>query len=359
MQKIQKHIEIVRSDTSGLSSLSRASANAIQTTLARSYSHVSISSINTHAELAQLKHRRPDLVFLGMKFLPMDYSLGKTDPNKLWISAYLDRHGIRYTGSNAEAAQFDQDKSLAKKRVNQSGLNTSQFFITNPATLPQAHRLPFSYPLFIKPPKMGGGEGVDEQSVAHTYAEFCIKVESIAARHQSNSLVEEYLTGREFSVALLTDEPSGELQMMPLELSSQTNERGERMLSQAVKSANAETVHAVKDPAVRAEVSQLAAGVFAALGARDYGRIDIRFSQGGEPQFLEANLIPSLIDGYGSFPKACQLNIGLGYEDMLLQIVRLGFAHDLVDTPTQPLLALELERPTVLTPFGFSAGFAD
>jgi hypothetical protein len=49
----------------------------------------------------------------------------------------------------------------------------------------------------------------------------------------------------------------------------------------------------------------------------------------GTPQFLEANLIPSLISGYGSFPKACVLNIDLDYEPMILSIVRLALMRRL------------------------------
>jgi hypothetical protein len=42
------------------------------------------------------------------------------------------------------------------------------------------------------------------------------------------------------------------------------------------------------------------------------------------PHFLEVNLIPSLIEGYGSFPKAYALNLGLDYETMLTHIVQLA-----------------------------------
>jgi hypothetical protein len=49
------------------------------------------------------------------------------------------------------------------------------------------------------------------------------------------------------------------------------------------------------------------------------------------PNFLEANLIPSLIKDYGNFPKACAINIGMGYEQMLLAIVQLGLLRAKID----------------------------
>ena len=354
MIKIAKHIEIVRSDV-GHSSLSRTSAAALHTVLTKHYSHVRVSHINSHAELAQLKDRQPDLVFLGVKYLPKQSQLGKNDPNKLWVADYLDTHAIRYTGSASKAAQLDLDKSLAKRQIQRSGLKTSRFFITNPTSLPNSTQMPFTYPVFIKPPRMGGGQGIDKHSVAHTYAEFSAKVASIAKNHDTDSLVEEYLTGREFSVAVLMAETTGVLQAMPIELVAQVNERGDRMLSGAVKASNSELVQPVEDMALRTAVCQLALDAFIALGGRDYGRIDIRLNHNGEPQFLEANLIPSIIDGYGSFPKACQINLGLNYENMVLQIVRLGLAHHVpnhVQKPativhnTQPMATLHVPIPS-------------
>ncbi len=55
--------------------------------------------------------------------------------------------------------------------------------------------------------------------------------------------------------------------------------------------------------------------------------IDIRLDKVGTPQFLEANLIPSLINGYGNFPKSCLLNSGLDYEEIILAITALGMSH--------------------------------
>ena len=81
--------------------------------------------------------------------------------------------------------------------------------------------------------------------------------------------------------------------------------------------------------------------VFDALTARDFARIDIRIDKMGEPQFLEANLIPSLINGYGSFPKACVINLDLDYESMILSIVRLALdrAPESVEDLSKPVYA--------------------
>jgi D-alanine-D-alanine ligase len=64
----------------------------------------------------------------------------------------------------------------------------------------------------------------------------------------------------------------------------------------------------------------------------------------GTPHFLEANLMPNLFSGYGSFPKACVLNMGLDYESMVLRIAGLGLARstDMIDE--------EFERNRLIVP---------
>jgi hypothetical protein len=66
----------------------------------------------------------------------------------------------------------------------------------------------------------------------------------------------------------------------------------------------------------------------------------------GQPNFLEANLIPSLISGYGSFPKACLLNLGLDHPAMIRHIVELGLAHQV---ETSPVAAHSVQNDTDLT----------
>jgi D-alanine-D-alanine ligase len=180
------------------------------------------------------------------------------------------------------------------------------------------------YPLFVKPLDRGGGLGIDAQSVVYDEVQLQTKLQSLTNDYQADALVETYLPGREFSVAILKDELFNSYSTMPLELIAPLDEHGHRLLSDAVKTADTETFLPVETGVLKESIKRLALKVFHAIGAQDYGRIDIRLDAHGVPQFLEANLIPSLLDHYGNFPKACLLNEGLAYEPMLLQIVALG-----------------------------------
>lgn len=324
MHRIQKHIEIVRSSRGPLVSLGKYSAEAIREVLLKQYQTVEVSIVNDISDLEALIIKNPDLVFLGMKNLPIREA-GLPD---LWVSSYLDEHGIAYTGSPEQAIEFESNKLHAKQQVLRSGLATAAYEIISKhdALLSVRHEL--KYPLFIKPLSLGGGHGIDDNSLVHSDAELIAKAKYIAERYNQDSLVEEYLPGREFSVAILKNEYTDELVAMPIELVAEKNINGDRILGKAAKSANKEQVTVVQDDASRKRVSDLALEVFESLGARDYGRVDIRMDAQGVPHFLEANLIPGLGNGHGYFPQACLFNAGLDYKTIILAITSLGLSRN-------------------------------
>ncbi|HEX4774879.1 MAG TPA: hypothetical protein VH234_05160 [Candidatus Saccharimonadales bacterium] len=326
--KIKQRIEIVASTQSGLSPMGSKSRESVLAVLAKHYSSVRITIVNSESDLEALVDRRPDLVFLGMKLVLSDQSLGLRDPNKIWVSQYLDEHGIAYTGSNHLAHELEINKAWAKQCALSAGLLTSPFHVIERGQWQTTEDTYLTYPVFVKPTSRGGGQGINSQSVVYNYGELKAKVRSLALELHSDSLIEEYLPGREFSVAILKDEASAHYSVMPIELIAPLNERGARLLSAEVKTADTERSIKVADEAIKASVCELAINVFKALGARDYGRIDIRLGESGEPYFLEANLMPSLKKNKGNyFPKACRLNIDLDYEQMILGIARLGLAR--------------------------------
>lgn len=326
--KINKHIEIVRSDVQSLSSMSLSSARAIRETLEQYYFEVGITTVNDLHDLKELVNTKPDLVFLGMEFVLVDTTPLGTEPLKIWLSGYFDAHNILYTGSNQTAMEVQRYKHIAKQAVGDAGLSSAPYFIAGKDTYKNSVDVPLSFPLFVKPYDLGGGAGIDSDSVVNNFEEYSKKVSSISRRFNADSLVEEYLPGREFSVALLQNASTKKLLAMPIELIAELDERGNRVLGQKAKKSDKETVLYVSDGGLRQRLVDLAVGAFVALGARDFGRIDIRLDRNGEPQFLEANLIPSLIKGYGNFPKSCLINMDIDHSAMLLKIVGLALTRN-------------------------------
>lgn len=115
--------------------------------------------------------------------------------------------------------------------------------------------------------------------------------------------------------------------------------KGNRFLSESVKEADTEQVLAVTNDEVKELVSTLARRIFIALGARDYGRIDLRMDGHGKPYFIEANLMPGL-STRGYLSRCFSLNDSMGYDDMIVSIVSL--ASERVDVSTEKLTIEQL-----------------
>lgn len=327
MNKLDYSIEIAHTENMNINTMGMRSCRMIQSALSSVYKKVGISRVNNANELIQLVSKKPDLVFLGLKRLPRAGGFSDVGLEDNWVSDYLDKAGINYTGSSRKALELGVYKNYAKKHIQAAGLPTAKFFKALPGQFMTASDLPLEFPLFVKPNSSGGSKGIDDNSVVRNFTEFKKKIEYIYDRFGTSSLVEQYLTGREFSVAVLA-ELSGGLKAMPIEIIADQNSKGDRILSCGIKKADTERVVTIKETDVYQQVSQLALDVFTALGARDFGRVDIRMDESGQPYFLEANLIPGLSGGY--FTRACRLNAGMEYDEMIQHIAKLGLSRSKV-----------------------------
>lgn len=320
MLKINKSVELVTTTIKSLSSMSLPSRLDAKAVLEQKYKHVRITDIRSAKDLDAVVARRPDLVFLGMKFIP--------DGSKpVWLSEYFSIAGIPFTGSGRAASECEHNKFLSKQRVSESGLKTAQSILIKKDETYEANNINIPYPIFVKPVDGGGGSGINDNSVVRNFEELKAQVKWLFDNCQTDALLETYLPGREFSVGVLKKRFSSGYHLLPLEIVAPEVKDGSRFLSCRVKRQDEEQTHAVVDPAIRRKINDLALGSFKALGSSDYGRIDIRMDEAGEPHFLEANLLPSLLKDYGNLPKAAELNIGLPYKDLIFKIADLGLAR--------------------------------
>lgn len=342
MSKINNHIEIVRSSIPSLSSMGAQSCEMIRQKLSEYYEDVGISIVNDSNDLDRLIDKHPDLAILGVKKVPIVNRLNDDLSNFVWISEYLDYFGINYSGSNAKAVNLDFNKSEAKDVISNAGLKTTDYFMANKNQFSKRDELPLNYPLFLKPPHTGGGKGIDSSSVVHNFKSFNRKVKSINKQFNSATLVEDYLTGREFSVAIMDDINSDKLIAMPIELIAKENDFGDKILSHEIKSEDSERVIAIEDSVIKNQITDLAIKVYKSLGARDYGRIDIRLDGNGIPNFMEANLVPGLaFHSFTSyFTSACMINEDMDYESMILGLTELGLNRNKINNEAESLKEL-------------------
>ena len=285
--------------------------------LSKRYNNVLITEINSEKDLEALVRRKPDLVFSGVKYFFFK------DKN-IWLNDYLEMFEIPYIASSKAALDNESDKNRAKKIIQKNNIRTADFFITNPGEYLKESSIPIKFPLFIKPVTGGDSRGVDKNSIVFNFKSFTAKVLDIKINQNSPSLVESYLSGKEYSVGIFEDSIDGTLRAMPIEIIVKKNIDGHCILDFDVKKNDEESVTIVSDVMVFDKLSKLAKDSFKALGGKSLGRIDFKMDHLGVPHFIEANLMPGLRKGY--FYRSCVLNLDMSYEDMIFSIANTGLS---------------------------------
>ena len=329
--KIDKYIEIVTIPT--IAGLTKNRKNVgikldeqlIFDILSKSYEKVFVSTIKTKQDLKDLVKRKPDLVFSGIKYFDFD---GK----KIWLSDYMKKHNIDYITSNKEALGNEYNKNRAKEIVQKADINTAKFFTTQPDEHLEESSLPLTFPLFLKPIAGGDSRGINAESVIFDFEKYKAKVLDIYDNQQSRTLVESYLSGREYSVSILENKSKNILTILPVEIIAKENKNGHRILDYDVKKNDLEEVIAVTDKKICKELCSIAIDSFRALGGKTIGRIDIKTGFDGVLYFIEANLMPGLGSGY--FYRSFMLNEDITYEQMILKIADAGLTTNIIQQKT-------------------------
>lgn len=298
--------------------------------LAEYYQYVNFSIINTESDLENIRLRKPDLVFAGMKYVIFsEKEINKCIKEKVWISEYLDHNHINYTGSTHHAIELEFDKVKAKEKMIHTGIDTAAYFVSTPELYQSENDLPVKFPLFIKPLYESDSKGVDQDSLVNDYTSYKMKVDRIFFEFKQPAIVEKYLPGREFTVAVLGVDAVGDPITMPVEIVIDENSGSNNILLYETKKSNREKLIPILDKDIYQSVSTLAKMAFTALGARDFGRIDIKMDEQGRPFFLEANLLPGMNIDHSYFPQACYINNKISYRQLVQRMAEIALSRSL------------------------------
>lgn len=278
---------------------------------------VRVSVCKNKGDLAEVVKRKPDLVILAVKYIPIPYE------EDIWLSDYFAQFKINFTGSRREVLKFDSNKVLAKTHLTNKGIKTARYFMAIPDQFNDQESLPLTFPLFVKPLDAANGNGIDDLSYVTNFTQYQSKVASLYETFSQPVLVEEYLDGREFTVAIIKT-PNKELIISAVEVIPPISSHGLRILGAQTKREDSETLNEIVDEEMKGRVSTLARNAFNALGVRDYGRIDIKTDNHGECFFMEANLVPGMTQGTSYFPEACIIANGFTYKHVIKQLISGG-----------------------------------
>lgn len=281
---------------------------------------VTLNVCETKEDLDEIIKRKPSLVVLAVKYIPLN------NEDNIWLADYFQQHGINFTGSLREALEFDSNKVLAKAHLKNKGIPTARYFTAVPGQYKCEKELPIKFPLFLKPIDAANGNGVDDLSFVTCFPEFKAKLSSLYESFNIPVLVEEYLDGREFTVAVI-GKSNGELITSPIEVVPPESKNGLRILGEKAKKEDSEQLRKIEDIDIKNRLKKLSIDSFVHLDVRDFGRIDIRANKRGYYYFIEANLVPGMTRGISYFPNAFEIEHGFTYQEVVNLMIEKGFSR--------------------------------
>ncbi len=236
------------------------------------------------------------------------------------VPSLLELLDVEYTGSDAATMALTLDKALAKRIVREAGGRTPGFVVMRSAT----QKLPadLTFPLIVKPVAEGSSKGVSDASVVEDDEQLRRVVGKVSSRYSAGALVEEYVSGREFTVAVLGGERLRVLPPMEIVFNAEPGARTVYTFAHKLDYTEAVRYEAPAkvDGALGRELHRAARLAFNALGCRDVARIDLRLDAAGRVHFIECNPLPGLSPGWSDLCLIAQ-GAGLTYEALIGDIM--------------------------------------
>jgi D-alanine-D-alanine ligase len=271
--------------------------------------------------LCRLRHLVPDLVFnLCESFRGRSLAL-------MHVPALLDRLGLPYTGNDSVALGLSTDKALAKAVLANAGLTVPRHvLLTDPA---EAAGADLAFPMIVKPLYEDGSYGISAESVVADPAALRKRAAFLISRFGQPALAEEYVDGREFTVAILGNDPPTVLPLSEIRFADFPPGAPKIVCYDAKWVRDSfEYLHTLEicpvDLPEEATECVRAVGLraYRAIGCRDYATVDVRLDATNTAYVLEVNANPSITPDTDFIRSLCVS--GRSYADLLTTLI--GFA---------------------------------
>jgi len=243
------------------------------------------------------------------------------------IPAMLEMLQIPYTGSPPLVQAIVLDKSKTKEILIAHKIPTLPYQLLSNRN--DRLNKSLKYPLMVKPVSEGSSAGITNKSVVHNEISLYKQVEYIEKTFSEPALVEPYLEGREFSVAMLGNPP----QILPILESDHTmlpkkylpfDSLEVKWFYELETSGKHLKCPAKISPVLKRKIEKMCFELWNVLGIRDWCRIDIRCDKKDSPYILEVNSPPGCTppehDPTSYFPLIARA-AGISYEDLLQTII--------------------------------------
>ena len=222
------------------------------------------------------------------------------------IEALLESCGIKHSGSDYASCHLAMDKALTKAIFESNGIPTPKWNLYCDEDISE-----IPTPCVVKPCGCGSSVGV---TIVETPREL-EKAISLAKSYGAKVMIEEKITGREFSVGILGGKALPAIEIIP-----KTGFYDYKNKYQA--GATLEICPTPIDPEIERRLGEVALTVHNALGLKGYSRSDYIVDEKGDIYFLEINTLPGMTPT-SLMPQEAAA-VGIDYNSLCQRIVDLA-----------------------------------
>jgi D-alanine-D-alanine ligase len=228
------------------------------------------------------------------------------------VQALLESLNVPYTGTGSRGSVVAFDKVLSKEAFSRDSIPTPKGVVLTNVCVPPSDVPP---PWVLKPVAQGSSVGLimvdDETQWASALEDALI--------HGKRVLCEERVEGREITVGVLAGKALPVVEVRP-------KSGAYDYQSKYTKGATEYSCPADLPDAITEQVQLLGVQAFKAVGALDFGRVDIMLDSSLSPYVLEVNTLPGMTET-SLFPKAAAA-ADIGFNQLCQCMVNLAINRD-------------------------------
>lgn len=230
------------------------------------------------------------------------------------LQGALEQLGIPYTGSGVMACAVGMDKITTKLLWLMQGLPTPKYATVTPDSDLTQVQADLGLPLIVKPPLEGSTIGITKVEAAEKLK----AAVDLALTYDESALAEQFITGREFTVAILgRGKTARALPIVEIVAPGGNYDYEHKYYGTATQYF----CPARLDDTLAAEMAKIAVDAYNALGCEGWGRVDVMLrASDNRPFLLEANTSPGMTS-HSLVPMAAAA-VGIDYPDLCLEILR-------------------------------------
>ena len=279
-----RKIVVVCGGTSTEAEVSRRTGKAIADALKSKNYNVELMELNPQTFAADIRAKNCGIVFNAVH--------GRYGEDGL-IQGTLDMLKIPYTGSGVLAAALTMDKVSTKRFLNSANLSTPKFAVYREIDrrddLAAEIEKNFGLPVVIKADSQGSSIGV---TIVERAADIDEAIDE-AFSYGDEILVEEFIKGRELTVAICGNEDDAEA-LPVIEITTTTGRYDYK--TKYTKGLSTHIVPAQIPDEVTAAVKNLAVAAFKICKCAGVARVDMMLSEENVPYVIEINSIPGMTE---------------------------------------------------------------